>query len=340
MLIFNEPVVLSDAWSLDVFFRELNVLYTSFSQGSPSTLVTLPIQYADYADWQRQWLQGEVLAQQLGYWKAQLAHAPAVLELPTDHPRPMLQTYRGARFPFALPLTLSHALVQLSRQHDVTLYMTLLAAFQTLLFRYSGQQDILVGTPIAGRTAVEVENLIGLFVNTLVMRGDLSGNPTFSELLKRVREVALDAYAHQDLPFEKLVEELQPERNLSYSPLFQVMFILQNTPNQALHLADLTVVPLEAVRVAAQYDLTLTMWQEQGRLQGYIEYNTGLFDLPTIGRMTGHLHTLLEGIVADPNQRISHLPVLTAAERQQLLVRVERDPRSPIRQRESLHDPL
>ncbi len=219
-----------DGWSVGILHRELSALYAAFARGQPSPLAELPIQYVDFAAWQREWLQGEVLAEQLSYWKRQLAGAPPVLELPTDRPRPATQTYRGAQQCWVFDPQLLPALEQLSRQEGVTLFMTLLAAFQTLLYRYSGQEDIVVGTPIAGRQRLETEELIGLFVNTLVLRTDLSGNPTFRELLGRVREVTLGAYAHQDLPFEKLVEELNPQRNLSYAPLFQVMLVLQNAP--------------------------------------------------------------------------------------------------------------
>jgi amino acid adenylation domain-containing protein len=309
-----------DGWSIDRFFYELDICYSARIAGKPSPLPPLPIQYVDYAIWQQEWLQGEALAQQVAYWKTHLAGAPTVLELPTDHPRPPIQTYRGAHYTFQLPASLTSALEILSRKKDVTVYMTLLAAFQTLLARYTGQQDIVVGTPIAGRRVVALEELIGFFVNTLVLRSDLSGDPTFDALLGRVREASLEAYMHQDLPFEKLVEELAPERNLSHSPLFQVMFILQNVPMQSLTLADLTLTALETVQVTAKFDLTLVMWKEDEVFHGNIEYNTDLFEVTTIERMSEHFHTLLEGIIEHAEQRLSRLPLLTPAEQLPLLV--------------------
>jgi len=236
--------LVSDAWSRGVFNHELTALYDAFAAGRPSPLSALLLQYADFAIWQREWLQGPVLECQLQYWKQRLAGVP-VLDLPCDHPRPAVETHRGTRAAFKLSQRLSASLATLARQEGVTLYMTLLAAFQTLPARYTGQDDIAVGSPIAGRTRAEFEGLIGLFVNTLVMRSDLSGDPTFRELLHRVREVALGAYAHQEIPFERLVEEMAPTRSLSHSPLFQVMFVLQNTPYQTLELADLSLEPME-----------------------------------------------------------------------------------------------
>jgi amino acid adenylation domain-containing protein len=329
VLVLTMHHIISDGWSIGILRRELSVLYEAYCAGKPSPLPDLPIQYADYAVWQREWLQGEVLEEQLAYWGKQLEGAPPVLELPADHPRPRLQTYEGTSLPVVLTTTLSEALRRLSRQQGVTLFMTLLAAFETLLYRYSGQDDISVGSPIANRRRAEVEGLIGLFMNNLVLRSDLSGNPTFRELLGRVREVALGAYAHQDLPFEKLVEALQPERVLNYNPLFQVMFILQNVPAEPLELTGLTASFFEVDRGIARQDLILELFdlpeglgpeaQPKG-LQGSLEYNTNLFDTARIKRMVGHLQTLLEGIVADPETPISELPLLTEAEQHQLLV--------------------
>ena len=260
-----------------------------------------------------------------------------MLELPTDRPRPAVQAYRGARHAFVIPLPLTEALKALSRQEGVTLFMILLAAFQTLLYRYTGQTDVVVGSPIAGRIRTEIEGLIGCFVNALVLRTDLSGDPTFHELLGRVREVALEAYAHQELPFEKLVEELRPERSLSYEPMFQVMFILQNAPQSTLKLPGLTLSPSMVSNGAAKFDLTLYMTETEDGLRGSLEYNSDLFDAATMARLAGHWQTLLEGIVADPAQRLSALPLLTDAERQQLLVRVECHPGRPTRVRRCLH---
>ena len=320
VLLLTMHHIISDDWTIGVFFQELTALYEAYSAGEPSPLPELPIQYADYAIWQREWLSGERLEQQLSYWKKQLSGSLPVLELPTDRPRPARQTFRGASQSLVLPKRLTEELKTLSQRERVTLFMTLLAAFQTLLSRHTGQEDILVGSPIANRNSVETEALIGFFLNTLVLRTDLSGDPTFRELLGRVREVALGAYAHQDLPFEKLVEELQPERSLSHTPLFQVLFVLRNTPRPAMKLEGLTLSLLESDIGAAKFDLNLFMVEEAEGLKGSLEYNTDLFDASTIKRMLGHFQVLLEGIVADPEQRLSALPLLTEPERHQLLV--------------------
>jgi amino acid adenylation domain-containing protein len=320
VLLLTMHHIVSDGWSMGVLIRELAALYEAFSTGKPSPLPQLPIQYADFAHWQRQWLQGEVLAAQLSYWQQQLAGAQTVLELPTDRPRPAVQTFRGATEFLALAEPLSQKLKTLSQRSGVTLFMTLLAAFQTLLYRYTGQEDICIGSPIANRNRSETEELIGFFVNTLVLRTDMSENPSFQELLGRVREVTLGAYAHQDLPFEQLVEALQPERNLSHHPLFQVMFVLQNAPMSALELPSLTISSREMESSTAKFDLDLSMEDTEQGLRGSLEYNTDLFDAGTISRMLEHFQTLLEGIVAEPDQRLSDLPLLTQPERQQLLL--------------------
>ena len=312
--------IVSDGWSMGVLSREMSALYQAFTLGKPSPLSDLPIQYADYAVWQREWLKGDELERQLSYWKKQLEGAPGVLDLPTDRPRPAVQSHRGAWQSIALSKHLSEKLKGLSRKEGVTLFMTLLAAFQTLLYRYTGQEDIVVGSPIANRTRTEVENLIGFFVNTLALRSNFTNSPTFKELLAQVRETALGAYANQDLPFEKLVEELQPERNLSYSPLFQVMFVLQNTPSTQLKFEGLTVNPVRSGGETAKFDLLLSLHEEAEGLRASLQYNIDLFDEATITRMLGHFQTLLEGIVADPNQRISELRLLTEPEKHQLLV--------------------
>jgi amino acid adenylation domain-containing protein len=320
VLLLTMHHIASDGWSMGIFFRELSLLYEAFCAGKPSPLPELPIQYADFALWQKNWLQGDVLKSQLGYWKKQLASAPARLELSAGRRRPAVQTFRGASYSFTLPSTLTQGIQSLSRGERGTLFITLLAAFATLLHRHMGGHDIVVGSPIAGRNRYEIEELIGFFVNTLVLRTDLSGNPTFRELLGRVRDVALDAYAHQDLPFEKLVEELQPERNLSHHPLFQVMFVLQNTRTPFLSLRGLTVSELKVERGTAKFDLSLSMVEKAGELTGAFEYNTDLFDEATIARMLGHFRTLLEGIVTDPDQRLSDLSLLTEPERHKVLV--------------------
>ncbi len=320
VLVLTLHHIVSDAWSMGVLYRELSVLYPAFANSRPSPLPVLPIQYIDFATWQRDWLQGEVLETQLSYWKKQLEGIPLVLNLPTDRPRPTIQSFRGASQYVELPNDLTQGLKSLSRKEGVTLYMTLLAAFQTLLHRYTGQDDIVVGSPIANRNRVEIEGLIGFFVNTLVLRTVFSGNPSFCELLPQVRELALDAYAHQDLPFQKLVEELQPERSLSHSPLFQAMFVFQNAPSTALSFEGLSVSPVRISGKTAKFDLTLTLHQESQGLRGSLQYNTDLFDDETIKRVLGHFQTLLAGIVADPGQNIATLPLLTPQERHQLLI--------------------
>ncbi|NJM19925.1 MAG: amino acid adenylation domain-containing protein [Richelia sp. SM1_7_0] len=311
--------IVSDGWSVGVLVEEFSSFYSNFCNEEPISYPELPVQYVDFAAWQRQWLQGEVLENQISYWLKQLENAPKVLELPTDYPRPKIQTFRGATYSFKLSTELSAKLNKLSQQQGTTLFMTLLAGFQTLLYRYTAQEDIVVGSPIANRNRAELEGLIGFFVNTLVLRTNLAGNPSFEELLKRVREVALGAYAHQDLPFELLVERLQPQRDLSHAPLFQVMFVLQNAPMSALELPGLTLTPLEGDNDTSKFDLTLYMTETESGLVGSLEYNTDLFEKNTIQRMVSHLQTLLSGIVANPQQRLSELPLLTESEQHQLL---------------------
>ncbi len=312
--------IISDGWSMDIFDRELDELYDAYCQGRPAELPELPVQYADYSQWQRKWLQGDVLERQLGYWKKQLEGAPPLLEFPTDRPRPAIQTFCGDRQSIVLPRVLSDALKELSRQEGVTLFMTLLAAFQVLLHRYSGQKDIVVGTPIANRTRPEVEGLIGFFVNTLAMRTSLFENLTFRDLVKRVRNVALGAYAHQDLPFNKLVEELHPERNSKHSPLFQVVFTLENNYSESIEQSSLSKISLETDKKTAKFDMTLCMLEHNGGLEALLEFNTDLFDATTISRMLGHYQVLLEGFTSDPNQSIDSLPMLSGAEHHQILV--------------------
>jgi amino acid adenylation domain-containing protein/non-ribosomal peptide synthase protein (TIGR01720 family) len=318
--LFTLHHIIADGWSINVLISELATLYAAFAADRPSPLPELPIQYADFAEWQRSWLQGAVLAEQLDYWKNQLANSPTVLELPTDRPRPAVQTSRGSSRSLRLSSALTQDLNALSRREHCTLFMTLLAAFQTLLHRYTGVEDICVGTPIANRNRAEVEALIGLFINTLVMRTDLSGDPSFRQLLQRVRETTLGAYAHQDVPFEKLVDVLQPVRDMSHSPLFQVMFILQNAPLKAQQLPGLTLNLLDVDSGTATFDLTLSMSETREGLDASIEYNTDLFDAATIDRFLQHFDVLLHSLVADPAAAISELAWLPAAERQQLLI--------------------
>ena len=311
--------IVFDGWSIGVLLRELAALYEAFSTGKPSPLAELPIQYADFAVWQREWLGGDRARIDLAYWKQQLEGAPPLLELPTDRPRPSVQTYRGAKHSFLLSKALTEALNSLSRKENVTIFMTLLAAFKTLLYRYTGQADIVVGAPIANRNRAELEELIGFFVNTLVLRTDLSDTPTFRELLARIREVTLEAYAHQDLPLEQLVEELQPQRDLSYNPLFQVSFVLQNAPLPIQHLPGMTLTVLEVDNQTSKFDLTVNLEEKPDGISANFEYSTDLFDAATICRMAGHFQTLLEEIAANPDRCIEELPLLTENERYQLL---------------------
>jgi amino acid adenylation domain-containing protein len=312
--------IVFDAWSIGVLVQEVVTLYEAFTSGQPSPLPELPVQYADFAHWQRSWLQGETLDRHLDYWKGQLADL-TTLELPTDRPRPPVQSFRGARQSLTMPGSLVSSLYELSRNQGVTLFMTLLAAFQTLLHRYTAQVDISLGTPIANRNHREIEGLIGFFINTLVLRTDLSGNPSFVELLRRVREVALNAYAHQDLPFEKLVEEFQPDRNLSRTPFFQVLFTVRKLgAGTTLKLSNLEMHGLEMESETAKFDLLMLVDESDQGINFGLEYNTDLFDHSTITHMLGHFQTLLEDIVADSQQRLSELSLLTATERQQMLV--------------------
>ncbi|GCE31295.1 non-ribosomal peptide synthetase [Dictyobacter alpinus] len=335
--------IISDAWSMEVFVRELTTLYADYVAQRTSSLEELSIQYADYAIWQNDWLQGEVLDEHLTYWKEQLAHVP-ILQLPTDRPRPAIQSFRGAVRIVMFPKELTTSLKNVCRKEGVTMFMLLLAAFNALLYRYSGQDDIVVGIPIAGRTDSKVENLIGCFINTLALRTDLSGNPAFKTLLERVREVALSGYSHQDLPFERLVEELQPDRDLSYNALTQVMFAFQNVPRGEVKLPGLTLSPLkldsetsklknaDAERMSrkqnasghgkknAIFDLDLTMWENGETLFGEIKYNTDLFDTQTIIRLYEHFQTFLEAIATNITCPINDIPLLTAADLQRQLI--------------------
>ncbi|WP_430015681.1 amino acid adenylation domain-containing protein [Microcystis protocystis FBCC-A270] len=316
--------IIIDGWSKGILFKELSKFYQAFLSNSTVNLPELPIQYADFAVWQRQWLQGEILENQLNYWKKQLTGAPPLLELPTDKPRPATPNFRGHSISFQIDSELTEKLKLLSQKSGVTLFMTLLAALNTLLFRYSGQDDILIGTPTANRNRQEIEPLIGFFVNTLVLRNSLEGNPTFSGLLQQARNVVLEAYANQDVPFEQVVDGLEIERSLSYNPLFQVMFALQNAPLNALELPNLKAQYLAVEQQRIKFDLSLVLEEietEKGAyLEGFWEYDSDLFTPERINRMVGHFQTLLKGIVANPQQTIGELPLLTESEKQQLLV--------------------
>ncbi len=319
ILLLTMHHIVSDGWSVGIFVQELMTLYSAFLRGQQPLLSALPIQYADFAIWQQERLQGDMLESQLAYWRGQLAGAAPTLELPTDRPRPALQTYHGARHPIRLGKSLTDALKSLSQRENATLFMTLLAGFDVLLHRYSGQGDVLVGTPTANRTNASTEQLIGFFVNMLVLRADMTGNPTFVELLGRVREVAIGAYAHQEVPFERIVDELHLERDLSRNPLFQVMFALQNISMPAAELPGLTLQSLPVDSETAQFELTLNLEERDGGIGGWFEYNTDLFDRATIARMAEQYQTLLEAIVAQPTRRIWDLPLMPGAERRQLL---------------------
>jgi amino acid adenylation domain-containing protein len=312
--------IVCDGWSLGVLVSELATLYEAFSKGQPSPLPELPIQYADFVVWQRQHLQGDVLETQLDYWKQKLGGSLPVLDLSTDRPRPAKQTMRGAKRSLFLPKTLIKDLKVLSQQQGVTLFITLLTVYKVLLYRYTGQEDILVGTPVANRNQIETENLIGYFVNTLVLRSDISGNPSFRDCLSRVRSVVLEAYNHQEVPFEKLVESLKPDRDLSYSPLFQVMFALQNTPMPSLEFSGLTLSPLAVDNSTAKFDLSFDLSETPNGIDGCIEYNTDLFDAVTIERMSTHFQVLLKSIIEKPDRSVSLLPLVSEAERHQVLV--------------------
>ncbi|MDE1147116.1 MAG: condensation domain-containing protein [Azospirillaceae bacterium] len=309
--------IVSDGWSMAIFARELTQLYQAYYAGQPSPLAELPIQYVDFAHWQRHWLSGAVLQRLLDYWRGQLAGAPAILALPTDRPRPPMQTFVGAQYNFNVAPEVTAALTALARQEGATLFMVLLATFKALLYRWSGQEDIVVGTLTAGRNRVDIEGLIGFFVNTLALRTDLSGNPRFRDLVRRVRTVTLEGFAHQDLPFEKLVGELRPERRLSQHPLFQVLFALQNISAQTAAppqgaspppAAD----PAPVAARTAKFDVALFMSPSGAGLAASFEYNVDLFDAATIARMAAHLVTLLDGVVATPDRPILDIPLEAA----------------------------
>ncbi|MDZ8185054.1 MAG: condensation domain-containing protein [Nostoc sp. ChiSLP02] len=320
LLILTMHHIITDGWSMGIFFKELEVLYHAFSKEQPNSLPELTIQYADFVLWQRQWLTQQVQQKQLDYWKQQLAGVPPLLELPTDYPRPPVQSFSGSTKKFQLEKDLTSQLVSLGQQSGVTLFMTLLAAFAVLLHRYSSQNDICIGSPFANRDRQEVDPLIGCFVNTLVLRTQIEDNPSFSDFLQQVRSIVWDAQTHQDVPFEQVVEALQPERSLGYNPLFQVMFVLENFSLDTLELPGISLTPEMVERGTSGFDLSLSMWQTQKGLIGSWEYNSDLFEADTIARMTGHFQTLLEMIVANPELRVGELSLLTQSEQHQLLV--------------------
>ena len=305
VLLISMHHIISDGWSFGILHREIGTLYEAFENGDSSPSPELPLQFGDYALWQKEWFQGTRLDKLLSYWKPQLSNLTP-LHLPTDHPRPSKSTYKGSRLGFTIGKGMTTKLKDLSQHERVTLFMTLVACFKILLYRYSGQEDIVVGIPIHNRKYREVEPLIGMFVNTLVLRSDLSGNPSFRELLQRVRDTSLGAYEHQALPFDKLVAELQPERDASRNPLFQVALVYQDTSDQPFELPGLTIDPFETSSVGpfqngndtSKFDLTLTLCEMDGEIQGMMEYSTDLFEAGTIRRMVNHFHTLLEKSIA------------------------------------------
>ena len=329
ILMLTTHRIICDEESMHLLLQEVAALYTALSTGTPSALPELPMQYSDFALWQRQWLQDDACVEQLSYWRQRLGAQPPFLQLPTDRPRPAIHTYHGAAQSMMLPAAVCEALHALSRQEGVTLFMVLLAAFQTLLQRYSGQEDISVGVPTTGRHCSGTEGLIGCFANTLVLRTDLSGDPTFRELLQRVRAVVLEAHDHRDMPFEKLLEELEPEQDFSHPPLVQAMFQLQQSAQQSLPFPNLHVEHVAYDTGTTKCDITLRVMEHTEGLWCVYEYNTALFDAATVARMAGHFQTLLTGIVSAPEQTISTLPLLTEAERYQLLVEWNTTPLAP-----------
>ncbi|HEX2190262.1 MAG TPA: condensation domain-containing protein, partial [Longimicrobiaceae bacterium] len=315
VLLLSVHHIVSDGWSMGVLYRELSALYAAYREGRTSPLPPLRVQYADYAVWQRAHLRDGVLEGELAYWRERLAGAPALLELPTDHPRPAVQTHRGAHERTELPRELLERLQALGRSEGATLYMTLLGAFQVLLSKYSGSEDVVVGSPVAGRTRKEVEGTIGFFVNTVVLRTDLSGDPSFREVLRRAREVTLGAHEHQEVPFERLVTELQPERSLSHTPLFQVLFTQQNAVSRGVALPGLEVSEVGAELASAKFDLSLMVKATAQGLRVGLNYGTDLFERSTVQRMLGHLERVLEQVAADADVRLSQLELLGEAER-------------------------
>ena len=318
-LFFNKHHIISDGWSFSVFFKEISILYRAFSENSPSPLPELEIQYADFAVWQRGHIEGEVFDKQTEYWKNKLSNT-SILELPLDKPRPAEQTFNGAKLYFSLDKAITGNLNKFSKEYDVTLFMTLLSVFKVLLYKYTGQDDICVGSPIANRTRIEIEPLIGFFVNTLALRSDLSGEISFRDLVKQVKQTTLDAYDNQDIPFEKVVDNVLLERNISYSPLVQVMMVLQNNPVSELSFGDLSLKPVIFEQVISKFDLTLDLTETTEGLVGGLEYNTDLFDKVRIERMTRHFQNLVESIISNPVTSISDIEILTAEEKHQLLV--------------------
>ncbi|HTC92174.1 MAG TPA: condensation domain-containing protein, partial [Terriglobales bacterium] len=310
--------IVSDGWSLGIFLHELAPLYEAYSEGKPSPLPELPIQFADYAQWQREYLQGPILEKQLSYWREHLGKDLPTLELLTDHPRPSIQTFNGSFTRFHIAEDLTRQIREFCQREKITTYILFMAVYNILLSRYTGQHDILVGSPIAGRNRPETEKLIGLFINTLVLRTRLEGYPSFREVLRRVREASLASYDHQDVPFEKIVEELQPSRDLSRSPVFQAMLILQ-APAAPAGFKGIEVTPVDLELTTTKFDLTLFLCEFSEVIEGFVEYNTDLFEGRTMERMLEHFQNLLKAGLQDPEQAIATLPLLSAEERRQVV---------------------
>ncbi|MEQ1496944.1 MAG: condensation domain-containing protein, partial [Novosphingobium sp.] len=310
--------IVSDRWSVGIFMQEVAAFYATFSNGLPSTLPELNIQYGDFSAWQREHV--ETIEKHLGYWQRKLNNAPPLLELPTDYFRPSVQRFRGNQYSFELPRALSAAIKMLAKQQNATLFMVMAAALNALFYRYTGSQDIVIGYTSAGRNQAETENLIGFFVNTLVLRSQFQGDLPFIKLLEQLREQSLEDLAYQDVSFGQLVEAVNPVRNSSHAPLFQVMLTVQNTPTTDFRLPELQVQPIDVKNRISQFDLTYLIEEKDNKLHGIIEYSTDLFDVATLERMSGHLETLLEGIVNNPNSPLNQLPLLTKNERRQLLI--------------------
>ena len=309
--------IISDGWSMGVFMRELGALYKAYERGESAGLEELPIQYSDYAIWERG-RPGSQAEGQMQYWKERLSGSSQSIEMPTDRARPAVASYRGASKEIKIEESVSRGLKELSRREGATLYMAVLAGFKVLLHRYSGQEDIVVGTPVAGRLQRETEGLIGLFANTLVIRSKLRAESSYKELLKEVKEAVIEGYVNQEVAFEKLVEQMQPQRDLSRSPLFQVMFELQNEAKEAREFAGLEMRAMAIDTGTAKFDLLLSMTQREEALTGVLEYSTDLYDESTISRMVGHLETLFSAIVREPDRAIGSLEMLSEAEQRQI----------------------
>ncbi len=314
-LLCNLHHAMGDGWSLDILLRELAALYTAGTEGKPSPLPDLPLQYADYAAWQRTGDPTRLYRAQTDYWKRQLTGLPPLLALPSDRPRPAVPSYRGAVHAFAIAPPWVEALKDLGRRRQATLFMTVASLYAVLLGRHANQQDVAIGTPIAGRNRQEVEGLVGYFLNTLVLRAQIDPDQSFLELLASVQRTCLDAYAHQDVPFESLVSEIRPERNLAHSPIFQAFLVLGNTANEELRLPGLRAAPLPGARTTAKFDLTLSLEETHGELRGHFEYNTDLFDAETIARLAGRFERLLQAVVADPDKAIADVALAGEDER-------------------------